>query len=203
MSGAITRMPRQDAIAIAKRFVALIEPYTDQLIVAGSLRRRLAYIGDIEVVTVPKVEWADVITHTLFGEHVDRIQVDRLDLRMSELLEAGTVTKRLDAKGSPRWGSKLKYLTYQGANVDLFTPEGGNFGWHLLLRTGPYKFSKQLVVPKGKRTDDGRPGLMPAYLISEGGWLRYRTSRETIPTPTEKSVFDLFGIPHIEPWSRA
>jgi DNA polymerase/3'-5' exonuclease PolX len=203
-----TRMHRPEAVEIARAFVAEIEPYADQLVVAGSLRRRLAWIGDIEVVCVPKVEIEQIETVGLFGSEFERRDVDRLDAHLTMLLEAGTVTKRLDAAGSPRWGKKLKYLTYRGAPVDLFAPEAGQFGWHLLLRTGPAAFSRQLVVPtvddKGRpgRTKDRRRGLMPSNLISEGGWLRYRMSREPIPTPTEQSVFELFKIPYIEPSER-
>lgn len=208
MSGVATRMHRPEAVEIARAFVAEIEAYTDQLIVAGSLRRKLAWVGDIEVVAVPKVEIEQVETVGLFGSEFERLDVDRLDERMTAMLEAGTVTKRLDAAGAPRWGKKLKYLTYVGAPVDLFAPEAGQFGWHLVLRTGPAAFSRQLVVPKtnehGRRqkTKDNRFGLMPPHLIAEGGWLRYRMSREAIPTPDEKSVFELFSLPYQEPWER-
>jgi DNA polymerase/3'-5' exonuclease PolX len=203
-----TRMFRPEAVAIARAFVAEIEPYTDQLVVAGSLRRRLAKIGDIEVVCVPKVEPTETTIPDLFGGQVVHGEVDLLDAMMTMLLDKGRVQKRLDAAGTPRWGRKLKYLSFQGAPVDLFAPEAGQFGWHLVLRTGPAAFSRQLVVPKtndrGKRqkTKDGRFGLLPPHLVAEGGWLRYRTSREPIPTPTEQSVFELFGLPYQEPWER-
>jgi DNA polymerase/3'-5' exonuclease PolX len=204
VSGATTdtRMERPVAVEIAKRFVAMIEDYADQLIVAGSLRRRLALIGDIEICAVPKVEIVRTETVGLFGSEFTSSEVDQLDFRMNELLEAGAVSKRLDANGSPRWGPTLKYLTFEGARVDLFCPSAERFGWILLLRTGPAEFSRQLVVPKGKRTKDNRPGLMPAYIKPDNGWLTYQTSGERIPTPTELSVFDLFGIPFVDPWSR-
>lgn len=203
MSAVDTRMARPDAIAIARAFVDLIEDCTDQLIVAGSLRRRLAMIGDIEIVAVPKVER---LTGGLFGD--DMGPVDLLDGRMTALLDNGEVTKRLDARGSPRWGPTLKYLTYQGARIDLFTPCAERVGWILMLRTGPAQFSRQLVMPKvdhrGKRllTKDRRPGLLPTHIRPHEGWLCYRTSGERIPTPTEQDVFELFDLPYREPWER-
>lgn len=203
MSGATdTRMQRPQAVEIARKFVSLIEDCTEQLIVAGSLRRRLAVIGDVEIVAVPKLGVDQTEVADLFGSRIEAAEVDRLDQRMEQLLDAGTVEKRLDRRGIPRWGPTLKYVTYDGASVDLFTPCAERFGWILVLRTGPYKFSKQLVVPKGKRTDDGRPGLMPAYIQAADGWLTYRTSGERIETPTEQSVFDLFGLPYRDPWER-
>jgi hypothetical protein len=76
------------------------------------------------------------------------------------------------------------------------------------LRTGPAAFSRQLVVPKrddkGRpgRTKDRRPGLLPIHIKPVDGWLCYRTSGERIETPTEQSVFELFGMPYQEPWER-
>jgi DNA polymerase/3'-5' exonuclease PolX len=190
-------MDRPVAIEIAKAFVAEIEGTYDQLVIAGSLRRRLARIGDIEVVAVPKVEPCD---GGLFGDR--RTEVDMLDLCMADMLEHGDADRRLDTNGSPRWGPTLKYLMYKGARVNLFTPEAERFGWILVLRTGPAAFSRQLVVPKGQKTRDGRPGLLPPRLLPRDGWLTSRLSAEKIPTPTEQSVFELFKIPYIEPWSR-
>lgn len=208
MSATITRMARPDAIEIAKAFVGEIEPYTDQLIVAGSLRRRLAYVHDIEIVAVPKVERVSHPVTDLFGQTLEYSDVDRLDERLNQMLAAGEVEKRLDANGTPRWGKTLRYLTYRGARVDLFCPNVERFGWILLLRTGPAQFSRQLVVPKrldnGRpgRTKDGRPGLLPPHIKPSDGWLTYRTSGERIETSSELAVFDLFKLAYVSPWER-
>lgn len=199
MSAVITRMDRTAAIAIAKQFVGEIEPYTDHLIVAGSLRRRLAFVHDIEIVCVPKIER---LTGGLFGEDIG--PVDRLDGHLMALLENDEVQRRHKADGSLMgWGPTARFLTYQGARVDLFSPCAERFGWILLLRTGPAAFSRQLVVQKGKRTKDGRPGLLPAHIKPSEGWLTYRTSGERISTPSERDVFELFGLAYQEPWERS
>lgn len=193
----VTRMPRPEAIEKAKAFVAAIEGTTDRLVVAGSLRRRLAVIGDIEVVAVPKVER---LTEGLFADQP--VEADRLDARMHALLENDEVSKRLDRNGSPRWGPTLKYLTFQGAHVDLFTPCAERFGWILALRTGPAAFSRQLVVQRGSRTKDGRPGLLPPLVAPRDGWLTRRVSGERLSTPEERDVFTLFGLEYVEPSER-
>jgi DNA polymerase/3'-5' exonuclease PolX len=191
------RMFRTEAVAIAKAFVAEIEDCCDQLIVGGSLRRRLAMIGDVEVVCVPKVE---TVTGGLFGD--ESTDIDRLDARMTHLLDNGEVTKRLDKNGVPRWGPTLRYVTFQGARVDLFSPCAERFGWILLLRTGPAAFSRQLVMPRGRQTRDGRPGLLPPLIVPRDGWLTWRVSGERIGTPDEESVFELFKLSYLEPWAR-
>jgi len=206
MSVPATRMERPEAIAIAKAFVAQIEDCCAQIKVAGSLRRRLAHIGDIEIVAEPKTERLEC---GLFGDDIG--ESDLLDDRLEALLDNGTVQQRLDVNGRPRWGPVVKYLTYRDARVDLFCPDAGRFGWILLLRTGPAAFSRQLVVPSGKipgearthtKTKDGRWGLMPPHIVPRDGWLTYRMSGERIETPTEQSVFELFGLPYQEPWER-
>jgi len=197
MTAPADRLDRADAVAVAKAFVPQIEDCTVQLKVAGSLRRRLAQIGDIEIVAEPKTEPG---TSGLFDDMVTTR--DLLDERMSELLDSGTVQQRLDVNGHPRWGPLVKYLTYRDVRVDLFCPSAKRFGWILMLRTGPAAFSRQLVVAKDRRTKDGRPGLRPVYIAPQDGWLTWRTSGQRIPTPTEQHVFDLFGLSYLEPWER-
>lgn len=197
MSATAERMLRPDAIAKARAFVDAISGTYDRLVVAGSLRRRLAMIGDVEIVAVPKVE---IEQDGLFSDHP--IAVDRLDSRMRVLLEEGEVEKRLDKNGVPRWGPTLKYLLFQGARVDLFSPNIKRFGWILVLRTGPAAFSRQLVVPRGRSTKDGRPGLLPPLIAPRDGWLTWRVSGERIETSSEEAVFDLFKLAYLPPWER-
>jgi DNA polymerase/3'-5' exonuclease PolX len=194
-------MLRPEAISIAKAFVAEIEDCCDRLIVAGSLRRRLAMIGDVEVVAVPKVE--TIPRYDVFGNITQQLHYDLLDAHMTALLEADTVSKRLDRNGVPRWGPTLKFLTFLGARIDLFCPSIERFGWILMLRTGPATFSRQLVVERGRLTKDGRPGLLPPTLAPREGWLTRRVSGERLVTPDERDVFRLFDLDYLEPQERA
>lgn len=196
MSGVTTRMTRPEAIEIAKRFVALIEPYTDQLIVAGSLRRKLAMIGDVEIVAVPKTEIERTETVGLFDSEFTTHEVDQLDRFITQLVGHNLAQKRLDINGSPRFGPTLKYLTFEGARVDLFTPCAERFGLILAIRTGPWQLSRWLVTQKSKR------GGLPDHLVVRDGWVHYRTSGQRIPTPDEESFFSLLDLPWIPPQDR-
>lgn len=197
-----TRMARSEAIEIAKAFVAELEGTYDQLIVAGSLRRRLARIGDIEVCAVPKIETRVKVTPGLFGDTEEALQVDLLGERMEHLLDAGTVQKRPRSDGKMFWGPSAKYLMFGGAPVDLFTPCAERFGWILAIRTGPWKWSNALVTHVGKKTREGRNGLLPTIYQSADGWLTYKTSGERIVTPDERTVFELLKLRWLEPWER-
>jgi DNA polymerase/3'-5' exonuclease PolX len=193
-----TRIPRPEAISAAKAFVGHLDGTYDQLIVGGSLRRRLAFVHDVEIVAVPTIE---TVVGGLFGD--ERSEIDRLDEKLISMLEAGEIEKRLDRHGTPRWGSSLRYATFQGVRFDLFTPCAERFGWILLLRTGPEAFSRQLVMPRGRQTRDGRPGLLPPLIVPRDGWLSWRVSGERIETRDEQSVFELFKLSYQEPWERS
>lgn len=206
MSGSATetRMARPDAIAIAREFVDRLEATYERLVVAGSIRRRLGMIGDIEIVAVPKVERES--TGLFEGMETD---VDRLDGRMLALLDNEEVARRRKANGDlMAWGPTWKSLAFKGGPIDLFTPDAGRFGWILVLRTGPAAFSRQLVLPQrddgGRRpkTRDGRPGLLPPHIVPRDGWLTYRTSGERIETTEEADVFELFKLPFRAAWER-
>ena len=197
MSATQVRMARPEAVRIARAFVDRIDDCCETLVVAGSLRRRLAWVGDVEIVAVPKLE---PVTLDLLGEEIQYL--DRLDGRLFALLEDGVVEQRLDRHGAPRWGPALKYLTFQDVPIDLFSPSAERAGWILLLRTGPAAFSRQLVVERGRRTKDGRPGLLPSTVLPRDGWLTWRVSGERIPTLTERDAFDALGLPHTDPWER-
>jgi DNA polymerase/3'-5' exonuclease PolX len=192
-----TRLHRPEAVAIARAFVDALDGCYTELKVAGSLRRRLAYVGDVEIVCVPRLE---ALEGGLFGDAITHR--NRLEDRLQALLEHDEITQRKDTNGATRWGPTLKFLTFQGARIDLFCPSAERFGWILLLRTGPAAFSRQLVVRRGQRTKDGRPGLLPARLLPRDGWLTWRVSGERIATPTEQHAFDALDLPYVEPWER-
>ena len=190
------KLHRPEAVAIARAFVDALGDTYEHLVVAGSLRRRLAYVKDIEIVVSPKLV---AVTSDLLGER--HVEHDLLDARMADLLDAGEVEKRLDRNGTPRWGPKLKLCTFRGAPVDLFVCEPGQFGWRLMVWTGPAAFSRQLVLDRGRKTKDGRPGLKPAHIRCADGWLTW-SSGEKIPTPTERAAFAALSLPYVEPWER-
>ena len=202
MSGG-TRVPAREVAPIAKRFVALIEPFCDRLVVAGSLRRRLPFCGDIEVVAIPKVVSVETKTPELFGDRIEVTEVDSLHERLTELLADGTVQKRMLGEDgtTTRWGPRTKYLLFEDRPIDLFATTADLWGWTLVIRTGPAEFSRQIVQPRGLKTKDRRAGLLSPHLTVDGG-LHSRMSGQLIPTPEESDVFRVLGIDYREPWER-
>lgn len=197
-----TRIPASEAAAACRRFLKLIDDVCERIVVAGSLRRRATMVKDVEIVCVPRVETVQTVEPGLFEDVVTERRVDRLHERMENLEAGGLVRKRLsDKSGSPHWGPLTKYLLFEGVPFDLFSTEADRFGWTLAIRTGPQQFSRQLVVERGHKTEDRRPGLLPTSLFVKQG-INDRKSGRFIPTPEERDVFALFNQPYREPEHR-
>jgi DNA polymerase/3'-5' exonuclease PolX len=193
-------MAYAEALDLAERLLLELADCYVEAIIAGSIRRDEPTVGDIEVVAVPSVELR--YERDLFGDIVSTVPVDHLAARLTTLADNGVVRPRPRADGKLVWGPFWKSFTYEGAPIDLFTPEQARLGWILALRTGPAAFSRQLVVERGRTTKDGRRGLLPPTLKPRDGWLTWRTSGERIETPTERHVFDLFGLSYPAPRAR-
>lgn len=199
MSTTETRMSFTEAYVTAEHFSDEIRPYCERLVIAGSLRRRSADVGDIEIVAVPKVEVSDSLD--MFGESVGSERIDLLDLRLTMQLDRGVVQRRA-TNGHSAWGMKYKRLSFEGAPFDLFCCDAERFGLILAIRTGPAGFSNALVTNKGSRTRDGRPGMLPTTMRVVEGWLTYRVSGQRIAVPTEEAFFETIGLPYVEPQNR-
>jgi len=169
------KIPLEEASPIISRLIGDLLPHCIKLAVAGSARRRKPEIGDIELVALP----APALD--MFGLENGN-QLETLDWSTF-----GSVIKN---------GPKYKQIALpEGLNLDLFivTPPA-QWGVQFLIRTGPAEFSHKLV------TSRMYGGLLPSYLKVKDGAIWSRN--HIIPTPEEQDVFDLLGIPYIEPENR-
>ena len=94
------KYPRAEALAVAKE-LCQIQKLCDRLICAGSLRRRKAMVGDVEILYIPKFT---TVPDGLF----DTKRVSVVDLALEEMLKAGILAQRRNVNGSVMWGSKNK-----------------------------------------------------------------------------------------------
>jgi DNA polymerase/3'-5' exonuclease PolX len=186
-----TRRPLAEMEAVAEQLVAQLEPVCRRIVVAGSIRRRVADPGDIELVCAPRLH----TTADLFG--MPGQELNLLDDFVTALLDQGVLEHRLDKHGRPSCGSRYKRLCYQGVALDLFAViEPAQWGVLLAIRTGPATFSKTLVTPRRQG------GWCPDWLQCKDGALVRRDSGEIVPTPEEEDCFRALGLTYVPPEQR-
>lgn len=179
------KIPLKEALPVASRLADLLRPACRRIEVAGSIRRRRAEVGDIEIVAIPKIEEIEVPRAQLglFGEQpTEKKSVNRL-------WEAVHRLNVLHLKG----GDKYQQFVFDGLKVDLFTCAEGNWGWALLVRTGSDNFSRFIA---GRLNDNG--------YTSRDFWIESRWgSLKKIETPAEEDVFNLAKQPFLSPEKRS
>jgi DNA polymerase/3'-5' exonuclease PolX len=172
-----TKLALSDASALALLMIERLKPLCRRIEIAGSIRRRKSEIGDIELIAMPLFEY------DLFGNPTDSHKLNGVEWE-----SFGKLVKN---------GNKFKQIElHEGINLDLFivTPPA-QWGVLFLIRTGSAEFSHRFVTSKQSG------GLLPSYLKVKDGaiWSHNRI----IQTPEESDVFDLAGIPFIEPEKRS
>jgi len=171
------KRPYADMRRLADALVDRLSPVCARIEIAGSIRRKQAEIGDIELLAVP------FPVLDLFEQPTGQTEVDLLLAQWPvEVIKNGEKYKQFivtSTHGHP-------------VQVDLFLqPDPATWGVNMLIRTGPANFSKKMVTPKRSG------GWMPdAYTVRDARiWLPY----ERLETPEEEDIFRLYGLEYIEP----
>lgn len=205
-----TKLPLAQAAFAARRLQTELAPYCVRIEIAGSIRRRKAAVGDIELVAIPKVDHTE--RRDLFGHVVATRAHNHLDEHLREMLRApsGPIFKsraelfevtRYEPDGVPdvlRWGEHYKRFYFWWSHVsavvsvDLFLATPANFGAILAIRTGPFDFSRELVTHIKHATP----------YRQQDGHLVLEETGEVMPVPEEADYFALAGVPWIDPPAR-
>ena len=178
------------ADGVAAEVVELLGPACTRIEVAGSVRRRRATVGDVEVVCISRMAPEQV---DLFGEVITERNL--LDQLCDRLQAEGVLSKRVGEGGSTAWGYGARRAWFNGIALDIFGTTAPQFGVALLLRTGPAAWNKRLVLQYGHGGTVLRFGMR-----FEGGWLWRGNSR--LPTLEERDVFRELQLAWVEPWER-
>lgn len=173
-----TKAPYAERIALAEHLLNLLQPVCERIAIAGSLRRKCATVGDIELVAIPKL----IIEQDMFG--ADYVAGSRLE----EYLKSWTCKKPLN-------GPALKQLIIDDTQIDLTITNPLEWPVALLIRTGSADFSKKFV------TDRRHGGLMPAgYRIKD--WRLQYNQQPCDGIKEEEDLFTAIGSPWIPPEER-
>jgi len=156
-------------------------------VIAGSLRRQKPEIGDVEILYAPKigmVKWP--------GEMFES-EGSVADHALNSLV-GHKLAKRRNAEGHFTWGHLNKLATHiaTGMPVDFFATTRDNWFVSLVIRTGPKAFNIALIESAKKR------GLQ---LHAYGAFSQIGTGEPIFPR-SEREVFELAGMPWLEPEDR-
>jgi DNA polymerase/3'-5' exonuclease PolX len=182
------RLPLAEARHIAGRIYGQLDPSCERLTIAGSIRRRKADIGDIELVAVPRYREEDA---SLWGD----------TRRVSVLDDALAIEERDHRLERISGGERYMKLrdTRSGLQVDLFITTREQYGLILLIRTGPATYSQWLVTYARRQGFHIAGGRLHNGLGIPG---RDDCHCERIPTPEESDVYYHLGLMYAEPWER-
>lgn len=188
--GGEKRYPYGVAYAIAAGIVHDLRPFCVRIEIAGSLRRRKADVGDIEILYIPViVEEPD--TTDLFAT----IDANKADELIQKLERRGVLERRLSKTGHQAYGAKNKLMAHAPSRipVDLFAATPQTWWNQLVCRTGPAELNQQIAaaaIAKGWHWNVYGAGF------SQGDYT------ECVEMHSEAEVFAFVGMPCLDPEHR-
>lgn len=166
-------MNLSEAQNIANEFTAIIEPFTERIVIAGSIRRQCETVNDIDIVIKQK------------SYHLQKFFLDKAR-------DTHIMTKKTDPLLKLKHGSRQMEVMFQGRKLELYLATDKNFGLITLIRTGSAKFSQSMLAEWKKVSHGGE---------SRDGILR-KGNGEPVLVPDEEKFFDLVGMDFVPPVER-
>lgn len=189
------RFPHAEARSVAVFLRDVLAPFCHRIEIAGSIRRQLPYVGDVELLLIPKkaLPAQGFFDAIISGEPVEMcdLAADAID----GLVESGVLKQRRNVNGSVIWGDRNKLAVHaaSGIPVDLFFTSKQGWFMSLVIRTGGKETNITLA------TAALRHGLrLHPY---EGGYTN-RSTGSMILCRSEAEVFTRVGLPHVPPHKR-
>jgi DNA polymerase/3'-5' exonuclease PolX len=188
------RFPLEEAVVIAEKFVSYLRKHCSRIVVAGSIRRRRAFVKDIEILLISK-RGGQIDPTDLFKHEIAR---PAADIAIDKLIENGTIQKRPNVDGHFTWGpeNKLAVHVRSGIPVDFFSTTEAKWFNSLVVRTGPSKSNKAIAaaaIARGWHWHAYGEG----FTRNEG-----KTSIDRHKVESEEDAFHFVGMPYTQPEKR-
>ena len=185
MVAAKKRYPLALAELTGEAVTRLLKDSCDRVEIAGSIRRRMLDVGDIELLCIPSAGQTDLFGAPLAAE-------SQLETRVRDLIGCGVLTYRLNALGRRTYGPKNKLLVHKstGIPVDVFSTDEANWGMAMFVRTGPAEFVRDAMA---RFREMGMEGHAYGGVTKEG---------VTVACPAEEKVFELLEWEYLPPEAR-
>lgn len=176
-----------------------LQPYTEKINIAGSVRRRKPEVKDIEIICLPKVE----ILKDMFGwdEGVIRsVNFYQTVMSLGQVMKGNTDGKYMQIKLAP-----VEIM------LDLFMPEPKDYFRQYAIRTGPAEYSHKEIAGAWRKlgwvgSDKGLRRMDDCVEVSSGEstrWICRNPDGEKPPAwQDEKEFYKWLRIPYLEPTRR-
>jgi len=194
---------RVAALSLAQNLLEQLKPGCNRIEIAGSLRREMPEVKDIEIVAIPAI--VEATTTDMFGEIVSMSMESALDTMLISKLMMGSFPWEIDASVK-RWGPRYKRLRHRETEVccDLFLTDELRWAYTLTIRTGPAGFSKAIVTLALRRGWHFSDSLLHLHSKSEGKPCASGERCSFIkPISTEENIFSALKLPWCEPPDRS
>jgi DNA polymerase/3'-5' exonuclease PolX len=205
----------KEARTIAEEIIERLRSHCHKIDIAGSIRREMSYVGDIEIVAVPIRQphlipvYKKVMQPDLMGEETE---VKVIDQEKSK-----TVLRPLPAfisivqgwvkvKGEPD-GRYTQRILPEGIKLDLFMTTVEDYYRIYAIRTGSAEYSMEVIarqwVRRGWRgTKDGLR-LTEECKETSSGWQCIVDNPTILPAwQTEEEFFKFINVVYIHPKNR-
>ena len=183
-------MQLDSARGIAGRFVGLIAPHCERVMVVGSIRRKRPEVHDVDVVAISRITQA--MKEGWFGQ--EKIHESRLHWRIAELLADGTAKARVKKDGKTMVGEGVAMLEYEGFPVDIYYATAETWGGLVLVRTGSTEHNIVLTrraIEKGWKLHADGTGVWDA-----------RVGGKRVDDGSEPGIFAVLDLPYRKPENR-
>lgn len=178
--------------------------------IVGSVRRRKAFVKDLELLVVPKMGPSTQLTQgQMFSQDQDGPEVNLFNEMVPTLLDVtplemgdkdGPILKTFVWPWPDQLGSKLSIEIYQ-------VPHQSAWGVQMVIRTGPLEFNKFLMSHVLKLGYHSSQGFLHGHGKNESAGYRGQCQRghectQLINCPTEEKFFQAIGLEYILPAAR-
>lgn len=189
------RFPYQEALAAALKIRDILTPFCEKCVIAGSIRRHRAYVGDIELLYIPKLVPEPRELLPCLVDAPAKLY-NATDEAIDQMVSTRILSKRKNIKGSFIWGEQNKLAVHvaSGIPVDLFSTTPEKWFMALVIRTGGKQTNVALAVAARARGMKLNP-YGEGYTVLHSG--------RVIPCHSEFEVFNFVGLPFNKPEHRS
>lgn len=143
------RFPAGEAKTVATEIMRWLDPTCERLVMAGSIRRQKATVGDVEILYNSKTE-----KRPDPSDMFSSVSVNLADEVIAMMENAGVLERRKNVAGRETFGPLNKLMRHRasGIPVDLFSEPDLDDWWRsLVIRTGPKELNVRLITTAAKR----------------------------------------------------